>query len=176
MTILFHPHYDARCHLNPDVRRRVLLDTLVIGPLGLLQELELRLGLTTTGASALMRTVNYMTLLRNYFAGHPDSLFASSFEADEYALAYMESQSDDFPQSDLYEIVQYLKRDTAMVQALRKQFESTDPQLRGYITPTAAETALKNVCQLQRHEATTIIRRWTEKEGFDYFSFMSCLA
>lgn len=87
MTILFHPRYDARYHLNPDVRGRVLLDTLVIGPLGLLQELELRLGLTTTGTSALMRTVNYMALLRNYFTEHPDLPFAESFRADEYNVA-----------------------------------------------------------------------------------------
>ena len=100
----------------------------------------------------------------------------STYEADEYALSYMESQSDDFPQSDLFEIVRYLKRDTEAIEALRKQFESTDPELRGYITAAAAETALMNVCHVQRHEATTIIRRWMEKDGFDYFSFMSCLA
>lgn len=87
MTILFHPHYDARCYLNPSTRGSVLLDTLVIGPLGLLQELELRLGLTATGTSALMRTVNYTALLRNYFTEHPDSLFVESFMADEYNVA-----------------------------------------------------------------------------------------
>ena len=87
MNILFHPHYDTRCHLNPAVRGSVLLDTLTLGPLGLLQELELRLGLTASDTSNLLRTVDYVKLLRDYFPAHPDSPFVRSFEADEYNTA-----------------------------------------------------------------------------------------
>lgn len=87
MNILFHPHYDTRCRLNPAVRGSVLLDTLTLGPLGLLQELELRLGLTSSDTSNLLRTVDYVKLLRDYFPAHPDSPFVRSFEADEYNTA-----------------------------------------------------------------------------------------
>lgn len=87
MTILFHPCYDTRCRLDPVLRGPALLDTLTLGPLGLLQELELRLGLTASTTSNLLRTVDYVKLLRDYFPAHPDSPFASSFEADEFNVA-----------------------------------------------------------------------------------------
>lgn len=76
MTILFHPCYDTRCRLDPAQRGPALLDTLTLGPLGLLQELELRLGLTAATTSNLLRTVDYVKLLRDYLPAHPDSPFA----------------------------------------------------------------------------------------------------
>lgn len=87
MTILFHPCFDMRCRLDPAVRGSVLLDTLTLGPFGLLQELELRLGLTAATTSNLLRTVDYVKLLRDYFPAHPDSPFAPSFKADEFNVA-----------------------------------------------------------------------------------------
>ena len=87
MTILFHPCYDTRCRLDPAQRGPALLDTLTLGPLGLLQELELRLGLTAATTSNLLRTVDYVKLLRDYLPAHPDSPFAPSFEADEFNVA-----------------------------------------------------------------------------------------
>ena len=87
MTILFHPCYDTRCRLDPAQRGPALLDTLTLGPLGLLQELELRLGLTVATTSNLLRTVDYVKLLRDYLPAHPDSPFAPSFEADEFNVA-----------------------------------------------------------------------------------------
>lgn len=87
MTILFHPCFDMRCRLDPAVRGSVLLDTLTVGPFGLLQELELRLGLTAASTSNLLRTVEYVKLLRNYFSAHPDSPFVCSFETDEFNVA-----------------------------------------------------------------------------------------
>ena len=87
MTILFHPCYDTRCRLDPAQRGPALLDTLTLGPLGLLQQLELRLGLTAATTSNLLRTVDYVKLLRDYFPAHPDSPFAPSFKADEFNVA-----------------------------------------------------------------------------------------
>ena len=87
MTILFHPCYDTRCRLDSVQCGQVLLDTLTLGPLGLLQELELHLGLTSATTSNLLRTVDYVKLLRDYFPAHPDSPFALSFKADEFNVA-----------------------------------------------------------------------------------------
>lgn len=87
MTILFHPCYDSRCRLDSVRRGQALLDTLTLGPFGLLQELELRLGLTAASTSNLLRTVEYVKLLRNYFSAHPDSPFVCSFETDEFNVA-----------------------------------------------------------------------------------------
>lgn len=87
MTILFHPCYDTRCRLDSVRCGQVLLDTLTLGPLGLLQELELHLGLTSATTSNLLRTVDYVKLLRDYFPAHPDSPFAPSFKADEFNVA-----------------------------------------------------------------------------------------
>lgn len=87
MNIIFHPCYDTRCCLDPKIRGGVMLDTLVAGPLALLQELELRLGLTAAPTPQMSRTIEYMTLLRRYCNDNRDSLFARSFEADEYNVA-----------------------------------------------------------------------------------------
>lgn len=87
MTILFHPCYDTRCRLDSVRRGQALLDTLTLGPLGLLQQLELRLGLTAATTSNLLRTVDYVKLLRDYFPAHPDSPFVCSFETDEFNVA-----------------------------------------------------------------------------------------
>lgn len=87
MTILFHPCYDTRCRLDSVRRGQALLDTLTLGPLGLLQQLEFRLGLTAATTSNLLRTVDYVKLLRDYFPAHPDSPFVCSFETDEFNVA-----------------------------------------------------------------------------------------
>jgi hypothetical protein len=88
----------------------------------------------------------------------------------------MESDTDTFAQSDLFQIVQALKRQKKQVQEARQLFESQDPELVGFVRPNVAENIATDVFGLDRHEALTIVRRWTEKDKFDYFSFMSTLA
>jgi hypothetical protein len=97
-------------------------------------------------------------------------------DADEYAISYMESQAPEFPQADLADIVRICRADPAKVDRLRKEFESVDPELIGYVPPRAAESAIIDSVGIPAHEALTVVRRWTGDHGFDYFSFMSALA
>jgi hypothetical protein len=100
--------------------------------------------------------------------------------ADEYAINYMESQADEFPQSDLFHIVKNVKGDQAKLEEMRKRFEvgdvGTKGNLQGYVPVDVAEDILHTSLKIARHQALTIARRWVEKPGFDYFSFMSALA
>ena len=99
-------------------------------------------------------------------------------DADEFALAYMEADADQFPQSDLDEIIKRIRtyqNKAQIVEMLRKQFEALDPELTGFIPVKNAEEYLTKI-GLQQHEALTITRRWNDNNGFDYFSFISSLA
>ena len=87
MKVIFHPYYDARCLIDGSKYNGVMLDTIVAGPLGLLDELELRLGLTARQHSTMERIVEYLSALRTYFATHATSPFAAPFSANEYSVA-----------------------------------------------------------------------------------------
>ena len=95
--------------------------------------------------------------------------------ADEYAIGRMEADADEYPQSDLVSIIQKLKRDPRAVAAIRKQFEAADKEGTGYATPDDAKYRISRIFGLQEHEAVTVVRRFTEPRGFDYFSFASVL-
>ncbi|OHS96723.1 EF-hand domain-containing family member C2 [Tritrichomonas foetus] len=95
--------------------------------------------------------------------------------ADEFAFRTMEAHADDYPQSDLFDIVNNMKKQKQKFPQLKRMFERSDPDLHGYIPPQDAEEKLISVMGLQRHEAITVVRRWAEEKGFDYFSLLSCL-
>jgi hypothetical protein len=96
--------------------------------------------------------------------------------ADEYALSRMEAAVDDFPQSDLHTLVLTLKRlDTRKIERLKKQFEMIDQEGNGFVDPREAMIRVTRVLELREHEATTIVRRFTEQKGFDYFGFIATL-
>ena len=95
--------------------------------------------------------------------------------ADEYAIGRMEADADDFPQADLVRIIEGCKRDARAVSAIRKQFEAADKEGTGYATPDDAKYRITRIFGLPEHEAVTIVRRFTEPRGFDYYSFTSVL-
>ena len=93
--------------------------------------------------------------------------------ADEYAMNYMESLPDDFPQADLFDIICRIKREKDQIELARKEIEQYDKDLIGYISPSMAEKIIAQNFRIENHEAATIVRRFTEPAGFDYFSFIS---
>ncbi|OHT11500.1 flagellar protofilament ribbon protein [Tritrichomonas foetus] len=97
-----------------------------------------------------------------------------TYEADEFAMNYMEADANNFPQSDLFEIISVMLRRKELVNPMRQEFEKLDPELSGYIESLKAEEIImKYFPQFQAHEAKTITRRWTDDYGFDYFGLMS---
>jgi hypothetical protein len=98
-----------------------------------------------------------------------------TLEADEYAINYMESQSPEFPQADLSQILTpYLKR-TDVINSLRKGFEGHDPELQGFISSKEATSVVQEVLKLPVHETGTIVRRFETPYGFDYFNLVTSL-
>ena len=97
--------------------------------------------------------------------------------ADEYALRYMEANSDDFPQSNLFNIINKLRNLIKNIQIIeiQKYFESKDLDLIGYIPKNDAIKFIKKKFNLTTQQTITIIRRWEVEFGFDYFGFLSSL-
>jgi hypothetical protein len=95
--------------------------------------------------------------------------------ADEFALSRMEAEADEFPQSDLNGIINWLKRDGGRLAALRKKFEALDPEGTGFVPPDAAKIRIIRVFGMPEHDALTIVRRFTEPGGFDYYSLQAAL-
>jgi hypothetical protein len=96
--------------------------------------------------------------------------------ADEYALGRMEAAADEFPQSDLHTLVQTLKKlDTGKIERLKKQFQMIDREENGFVDAKEALIRVMRVLGLPEHEATTVVRRFTDQKGFDYFAFVSSL-
>jgi hypothetical protein len=96
-------------------------------------------------------------------------------EADEYALNYMEAQAQEFPQANLVDIVEMCRVEKERVECVRKEFEKSDPENRGYVDVENAESVIMEIFGLPKHETLTVVRRWTQNRGFDYFEFMSAL-
>jgi len=84
-------------------------------------------------------------------------------DADEFALNYMEADSDDFPQSDLFVIITSIKGDREANEKAKAAFEAKDPELNGYVSVNDAKTILMQTYGLIEHQALTIIRRWGSK-------------
>ncbi|OHT06870.1 hypothetical protein TRFO_25050 [Tritrichomonas foetus] len=95
--------------------------------------------------------------------------------ADEYAMSYMEADTIQFPQADLHEIIMKYKSDARALMKSRRTFEGNDPKLSGFVDKDLAERTLVRNYNMPMHEAVTIVRRWSNDFGFDYFSFVSAL-
>ena len=89
LKIIFSPYYDGNCYAgNPD-KNQCELGTKYVGPLGLLDELELRAGLTGRYSDDFQRTILYARAIKKAIAGNKDLFFAKSFEKDKIRTAYV---------------------------------------------------------------------------------------
>ena len=62
LKLIFSPYYDGNCYAgNP---KKCVLGTKYVGPLGLLNELELRAGLSRGENSSMQRSVAYCSAIR----------------------------------------------------------------------------------------------------------------
>lgn len=98
-----------------------------------------------------------------------------TIDADEYALNLMESESDQYPQSNLAPIIEYIKQDKKGVDKLKETLLSQDVKGTGYINAQLMQQILMRIFNMPQHEALTTVRRWDSDWGFDYNSFLSVL-
>ena len=87
MKIIFNPYYDAECYLDFVRRGDVILNEIFVGPLGLLNELELRGGLFQTRETNIERKADYLMSVYRYMNDHPRSMFSESFKVDDFGVA-----------------------------------------------------------------------------------------
>lgn len=87
MKLIFSPYYDGNCYAgNPD-NGKCELGTKYVGPLGLLDELELRAGLTGRYSDNFQRTILYARAIKKAIEGNKNLFFAKSFEKDKIRTA-----------------------------------------------------------------------------------------
>jgi hypothetical protein len=68
------------------------------------------------------------------------------------------------------------QRDVPKLAALRKKFEALDPEGTGFVPPHAAKVRIMRVFGMSEHEALTIVRKFTESGGFDYYALQGALS
>lgn len=89
LTLIFSPYYDGNCYAgNPD-KDKCKLGTKYVGPLGLLDELELRSGLTGRYFDDFQRTILYARAIKKAIAANKNLFFAKSFDKDKIRTAYV---------------------------------------------------------------------------------------
>lgn len=89
LKLIFSPYYDGNCYAgNPD-NNQCVLGTKYVGPLGLLDELELRAGMSRGETSPMQRAIAYCNAIRKVLANNPTSeqFYQQSFKNDPLGVA-----------------------------------------------------------------------------------------
>lgn len=87
MKILFSPEYSGTVYAKAPDGAGVMMDTVVVNTIGLVNLLELRLGLHYDDVSGKERTARYYKALCEYMAAHPDNVMSPSFKTAGLATA-----------------------------------------------------------------------------------------
>ena len=89
LKLIFSPYYDGNCYAgNPD-KNQCVLGTKYVGPLGLLDELELRAGMSRGETSPMQRAIAYCDAVHKVLDSKPssDPFYQQSFENDPLGVA-----------------------------------------------------------------------------------------
>ena len=89
LKLIFSPYYDGNCYAGNPVKNQCVLGTKYVGPLGLLDELELRVGLSRGETSPMMRAIAYCNAIHTVLDNKPSSepFYQQSFENDPLGVA-----------------------------------------------------------------------------------------
>lgn len=87
MNIIFSPEYSGIVYIKPDGATGVLMDTMVVNTVGLVNMLELRLGLHYNEMPEQERLAHYYDAVRRYMDAHPQNVLAASFRTSGLATA-----------------------------------------------------------------------------------------
>lgn len=89
LKLIFSPYYDGNCYAGNPAEGQCKLGTKYVGPLGLLNELELRSGFTGRYFDDFQRTILYARAIKKAIAANKNLFFAKSFEKDKIRTAYV---------------------------------------------------------------------------------------
>ena len=87
MNIIFSPEYSGNVYIKPADATGVLMDTMVVNTVGLVNMLELRLGLHYDEQSGQERVAHYYDAVCRYMNEHPVNILAASFRTSGLATA-----------------------------------------------------------------------------------------
>lgn len=88
LTLIFSPYYDGNCYAGNPAEGQCELGTKYVGPLGLLNELELRAGLSRGETSPMQRAIAYCNAIHKVLSkpkGTP--FYLDSFKNDPLGVA-----------------------------------------------------------------------------------------
>lgn len=80
MKIIFSPEYSGSVYVKPSDGKGVMMDTIVANTIGLVNLLELRLGLHYEEVPVQERVAHYYDAVCKYMAAHPKNVMAASFQ------------------------------------------------------------------------------------------------
>ena len=87
MNIIFSPEYSGNVYIKPADATGVLMDTMLVNTVGLVNMLELRLGLHYDEQSGQERVAHYYDAVCRYMNEHPVNILAASFRTSGLATA-----------------------------------------------------------------------------------------
>ena len=80
MKIIFSPEYSGNVYVKPSNGKEVMMDTVVTNTIGLVNLLELRLGLHYEDVPEQERVAHYYDAVCKYMEAHPKNVMAASFK------------------------------------------------------------------------------------------------
>lgn len=89
LTLIFSPYYDGNCYAGNPENGKCELGTKYVGPLGLLNELELRAGLSRGETSPMQRAIAYCNAIHEVLDSNssPEPFYQQSFKNDPLGVA-----------------------------------------------------------------------------------------
>lgn len=91
LKLIFSPYYDGNCYAGNPENGKCELGTKYVGPLGLLDELELRAGMSRGETSPMRRAIAYCNAICKVLDSTPSSepFYQQSFENDPLGVAQL---------------------------------------------------------------------------------------
>ncbi|MBR4647765.1 MAG: PD-(D/E)XK nuclease family protein [Bacteroidales bacterium] len=89
LKLIFSPYYDGNCYAGNPAKQQCVLGTKYVGPLGLLDELELRAGLTGRYSDDFQRAILYARAIKKAIDVNNNLFFAKSFDKDKIKTAFV---------------------------------------------------------------------------------------
>lgn len=80
MKIYYSPEYSGIVYVKPADGTTVMMDTVVVNTIGLVNMLELRLGIHFDDDTELVRMAHYYAAVSQYMAAHPRNVLSESFK------------------------------------------------------------------------------------------------
>jgi len=89
LKLIYSPYYDGNCYAGNPAKNACVIGEKYVGSLGLLDELELRAGMSRGDISPMQRAIAYCNAIHKFMANNPTSkpFYKESFDNDPLGVA-----------------------------------------------------------------------------------------